>query len=102
MMKSLFGVVLGPFGNFAARTGRGAGKLDTRLANLIPRSRPGMILLTAGTGITAIVLLCISREPASIIGAAAVTRIAASGGASLIWWNYGRDRIEIDDEDEDD
>jgi hypothetical protein len=49
-----------------------------------------------------LVLLSISREPAAIMGAAALTRIAASGGASLIWWNYGQERIEVHDDDEDD
>lgn len=100
MMKSLFGVVLGPFGNLAARTGRGAGGLDSKIAKLIPRSRPGMVLLTGGTTLAATILLSVSREPASIMGAAALTRIAASGGAALLWWDYAEDRDdEEDDED---
>ncbi len=100
MMKSLFAVVLGPFGNLAARTGRSAGGLDAKIANLIPRSRPGMVLFTGGTAAAAATLLAVSREPAAIMGAAALTRIAASGGAALLWWNYAEDRID-EEEDED-
>jgi hypothetical protein len=100
MMKSLFAVVLGPFGNLAARTGRSAGGLDAKIANFIPRSRPGMLLFTGGMAGAAGFLLSISREPAAIMGAAALSRIAASGGAALLWWSYAGERIdEEDDED---
>lgn len=100
MMKSLFAVVLGPFGNLAARTGRSAGGLDAKLANLIPRSRPGMVLFTGGTATAAATLLAVSREPAAIMGAAALTRIAASGGAALLWWNYAEGRIDEEEEED--
>lgn len=101
MMKSVFGVVLGPFGNLAARTGRSAGGLDVRLANMMPRSRPGMVLLAGGTGAGALSLLLLSREPAALLGAAALLRIAGSAGAILLWWNYADAKIEVE-EDEDD
>lgn len=97
MMKSLFGVLLGPFGNIAARTGRGV-RLDTRIANFIPRNRPGLLLLALGTGGGAAFLLLASREPAAILGSAALARIAASAGSALLWWKYGSDQI---DEEED-
>ncbi len=100
VVKSLFVVAFGPLGNIAARTGRGAGRLDTRIANLIPRSRPGMLLLTGGTFALSAGLLTLSREPAAVLGAAALARIGASGGSALLWWSYADDAIVEDDDDD--
>lgn len=100
MMKSVFGVVLGPFGNLAARTGRSAGGLDVRLANMMPRSRAGMSLLAAATVAGAAALLLLSREPAALLGAAALLRIAGSAGAILLWWKHADARIRADEEDD--
>jgi hypothetical protein len=99
MVKSLFGVILGPFGNFAARTGRGAARIDTRIARLMPRHWSTMALFTAGMATAAAVLLLSSSEPAALLGAATFARLAGSGGAALLWWRY---KLQTDDEEEDD
>jgi hypothetical protein len=99
-MKSLFGVVLGPFGNLAARTGRGAVGLDTKIANFIPRNWPGMLVFALSTGAASLILLLVSSEPAAILGSAALARIAASAASALLWWKYGADSIDEDEDDE--
>jgi len=101
LMSALFGFALGPLGNFAARTGRGVGRLDRRIAGWVPRHRPGFILFTLITGGTAAVFLFVSREPSTVLGAGAFSRLAASGAAVLLWWNYGG-RAKDDGEDDED
>jgi hypothetical protein len=100
LLRTTLGVLLGPYGSFVARTGRTAGKLDSKIARLLPHSRLGFALFTAGTGIAAAVLLSISREPSAFIGAAGCARLAASGAAALLWWKY-RD-FDAEDREEDD
>lgn len=97
LVKTLFGVILGPIGNIAARTGRGAGRLDAKLSRLVPRNWPGMMLFTAICATVALVLIFVSHEPMVFLVSAAFTRLAASGGSALLWWNYGG----VDDEDDD-
>lgn len=101
MMKSVFGLLLGPFGTFAARTGRGTVRMDIKIANLLPRSRVGMALLAGGAVATAVVLLLGSSEPAALLGAGMATRIGASAASALLWWRFGVDQI-AEDEDLDD
>ena len=101
LISSVASLVLGPFGNIAARTGREIGKIDSRLAKLVPRKKSGFVLFTLGTTATAITLLLVSREPSSLLASAASARLAASGGAVLLWWRYATDVAEEDDLDED-
>lgn len=101
LISSVAILMLGPFGNLAARTGREVGKVDSRLAKLVPRKRSGFILFTLGTATTAIVLLMISREPSTLLASAAAARLAASGGAVLLWWRYATSVAEEDELDED-
>jgi len=98
LLRTVFGL-LGPWGNIAARTGRGLGKLDHRIARFIPHSKPGFILFIAVTLTAAIVLLSIG-EPSTFLLAAALTNLAASGGAALVWWKH-RDFSADVAEDED-
>jgi hypothetical protein len=99
LIKTVSTMLLGPFGNLAARTGRSAGKLDSRLARIVPRHRGGYVVFTAVTAIASTVLLSISTEPALFLAAAALGRLAASGGAALLWWGYSG---AVDEEDDDD
>lgn len=92
-------VMFGPLGSFAARTGRGAGRLDQKIGRWLPRSWAGFVIFTAATAVCGGVLLALSREPASLLAAAAFLRLAASGGAALLWWKYRDDQVEDDDED---
>lgn len=101
LMSAVFGFILGPLGNFAARTGRGVGRLDRRIARWVPRHRPGFVLFTLITAGTAFFFLFISHEPSTVLGAGAFCRLAASGGAVLIWWKYGGTGKDEGEEDED-
>jgi hypothetical protein len=92
-------ILFGPLGSFAARTGRGAGRLDQKIGQLMPRSRAGFAMFTAAMLAIGSSLLILSREPASLLAAAAALRLAASGGAALLWWKYRDDRVEDDDDD---
>jgi hypothetical protein len=76
------------------------GRLDSRLAKLVPRKKSGFLLFTLGTAVVAAILLFVSREPSTVLGAAAFARLAASGATVLIWWRYGSDAAEDDDLDE--
>ena len=101
LLRTLFGV-LGPVGNVAARTARGAGRLDQRIARLLPHSRAGFALFTAGTVAASAALLLVSREPSALLGSSAFASMAASGGAALLWWSYRDFGAPIQDEDDDD
>ncbi len=98
LVKTLSGVILGPIGNIAARTGRGAGGLDRKLSRLVPRNRPGLMLFTAICASVALVTVFVSTEPLAFLVAAAFARLASSGGSALLWWKY---RSASDDEDDD-
>ncbi|MEJ7777891.1 MAG: hypothetical protein WKF52_11070 [Sphingomicrobium sp.] len=101
LVKTLSGVIFGPIGNIAARTGRGAGRMDSKLSRLVPRNRPAMMLFTAGCATAALALIFASREPLAFLVAAAFTRLAASGGAALLWWRYGGVSEDEDDDSDD-
>jgi hypothetical protein len=55
-------------------------------------------LVTAGT---AAFFLFVSREPSTVLGAGAFSRLAASGAAVLLWWNYGGRAKDEGEDDED-
>ena len=101
LISSVASLVLGPFGNLAARTGREVGKLDSRLAKIVPRSKSGFILFTLGTAAAAAFFLIVSREPSTLLAAAAFARLAASGASVLLWWRYAGQAPEDEELDED-
>ena len=101
LLRTLFGV-LGPVGNVAARTARQAGRLDQRIARLMPHSRPGFALFTAGTATASAVLLLVSREPSALLASSALASMAASGGAALLWWGYRDFAAPIQEEEDED
>ncbi len=101
LISSVSGLILGPFGNFAARTSREVGKLDRRLARLVPRSRSGFMLFTLATAGTSIFFLTVSSEPSTFLASAAFARLASSGAAVLLWWRYGTETVEDEEPDED-
>jgi hypothetical protein len=100
LLRTLFGV-LGPVGNLAARTARQAGRLDQRIARLMPHSRAGFALFTAVTSTASAVLLLVSREPSTLLASSALASMAASGAAALMWWSYRDFGAEIAEDDED-
>ena len=101
LISSLSSLVLGPLGNVAARTGRELGKLDRRLARLVPRSKSGFILFTVGTAAGAAFFLLVSREPSTLLAAAAFTRLSASGASVLLWWRFAGHASNDEQLDED-
>ena len=100
LISSISSLLLGPFGNLAARTGREMGRLDSRLAKLVPRKKSGFALFTLGTAMVAAIFLFVSREPSTVLGAAAFARLAASGATVLMWWRYGSGAADDEDLDE--
>lgn len=101
LMKTLLAMLLGPVGNVAARTGRGAGRFDSKLSRLVPRNRTGFTLFTVSCAAIALALLFISREPLMFFVAAAFARLAALGGSAILWWKYKSAGDVGDDDDED-
>lgn len=100
LMKTLFAMVLGPVGNIAARTGRSAGRFDSRISRLIPRNRAGIAVFTGISVTVAAVALFISREPVAFLVFAAFARLAGLGGSALLWWKYKAAPDEEDDDDD--
>jgi hypothetical protein len=101
LMKTMFAMVLGPVGNIAARTGRSAGRLDSKLSRLVPRNRVGFTIFTGTCAAVALVLVLVSREPLMFLTAAAFARLAALGGSAILWWKYKAAPDEGDDDDDD-
>ena len=96
LISSVATLTLGPFGKFVARTSREVGRLDSRLARLVPRKKSGFLLFTAGTLGAAIFWLVVAREPSTLLASAAFTRLSASGIAVLLWWRYAGEGAEDD------
>jgi hypothetical protein len=101
LVKTVFAVFLGPVGNVAARTGRGAGRFDSKLSKMMPRGWTGIAIFTAICVTVAAVLMLLWREPALFLASAAFLRLAALGGSALLWWRYKAPADEDDDDDDD-
>lgn len=96
--------VFGPFGNFAARTGRGMG-WHNRLEPYMPHRLSGFILFAALTAAGAALLATRSGEPAAMIVAAGVFQLSAVALNVITLWRFLPRRDDpnlIVEEDEDD
>jgi hypothetical protein len=96
--------VFGPFGNFAARTGRGL-LLDRKLEPYMPHHQKGFSIFAALTGVGAIVLVIVSSKPLAAIVSSAMFQLSAIAINILVLWRYLPRRddptlIVSDDEDE--
>ena len=95
--------IFGPFGNFAARTGRGL-KWDSRLEPYMPRKLSGFILFALATGGGGVALALNSGEPAAMIIAAGLVQLSAIALNLLALWPYlpARDdpNLVVEDDDE--
>ena len=80
----------------------GALSWSKRIARLLPHSRAGFALFTAGTGTASAVLLVVSREPSTLLASSALASMAASGGAALLWWGYRDFAAPIQEDDDED
>jgi hypothetical protein len=79
--------VLGPFGNFAARTGRGF-NLHNRLERHVPHKRGGFVAFALLTAVIAALLIWKSGEPLAMIGAAGAVQLSALAINVLLWWRF--------------
>lgn len=79
--------VFGPFGNFAARTGRGM-NWHSRLEPYMPHRRSGFALFALATGGGAVLLAARSGEPSSMIVAAGLFQLCAIALNVLLLWRY--------------
>ncbi|HYC94675.1 MAG TPA: hypothetical protein VEB39_03140 [Sphingomicrobium sp.] len=88
--------ILGPLGSIIARTGRGGG-LDRRLVRKLPASPVAIGLLAAGCGISSAIIIIAGREPAGLLIASVVARIAAAAISALIWWRWNGAAVDFPD-----
>ena len=96
--------VFGPFGNFAARTGRGMG-WHSRIEPYMPHRLTGFILFAVLTLCGAVLLTTRSGEPAAMIVAAGVFQLSAVALNVILLWRFLPRRDDPDlivEEDEDD
>ena len=96
--------LFGPFGNFAARTGRGF-NLHGRLEPYMPHRRAGFAAFALIAATIAVGLLVMSGEPVALIAAAGALQLCALALSVLLWWRFLPQRddplLVPDDEDDD-
>ena len=96
--------IFGPFGNFAARTGRGL-KYHSRLEPYMPHRQSGFALFASVTTAIAIVLAMRSGKPLAMVAGAGAMQLSALALNVLLWWRYLPVRddpnlvVEEDDDD---
>ena len=103
LSKSLL-AVFGPFGNAAARTGRGL-NWHSRLEPYIPHHLGGFIAFALGTLGTSVFLAVRSGEPAAMVVAAGLFQVSGAAMNIILFWRWLPDRdVDIpmfyDDDDE--
>ena len=103
LSKSLL-AVFGPFGNAAARTGRGL-NWHSRLEPYIPHHLGGFIAFALGTLGTSAFLAVHSGEPAAMIVAAGLFQVSGAAMNIILLWRWLPDRdvgipMFYDDDDE--
>lgn len=96
--------VLGPFGNAAARTGRGL-NWHKKIEPYVPHHLGGFIMFSAAALGAAVAIVLRSGEPAAMILAAGLFQIGAAAANVLVFWRWLPSReasfnLEDDDEEE--
>jgi hypothetical protein len=95
--------VFGPFGNAAARTGRGL-NLHKKIEPYLPHHLGTFCLFAAGAWGAAVFLALRSGEPAAMVGAAGLAQIGAATANVVLLWPYfpsrGDEVFEEEDDDE--
>lgn len=79
--------VFGPLGSVVARTGRGVGA-HRKLDRFTPRRPWSVALLAAGLAAWAFGALFLVREPATLVLAAGLLRVAAAATSTAVWARY--------------
>lgn len=95
--------IFGPLGSIAARTGRGVGA-HRKLDRFTPQAPWKIAALAGVTAGVAGVALYVVREPATLVVAAGLLRVAAAATSTAVWAHYGdahglSDIGAVDDED---
>lgn len=96
--------VFGPFGNFAARTGRGL-NMHSRLEPYMPHKRSGFALFSLITAGIAVFLAMRSGKPLAMIAGAGAIQLSALSTCVILWWRYLPSRNDpslVVEDDEDD
>lgn len=95
--------ILGPFGNAAARTGRGL-NWHKKIEPYIPHHLGGFIMFTVGTIGGSALLVIHSGEPAAMVLAAGLAQIGGAAANVLLFWRWlpppGTSATLEDDDDE--
>jgi hypothetical protein len=96
--------VFGPFGNAAARTGRGL-NWHSKLEPYIPHHLGGFLTFTVGALATTVFLAVRSGEPAAMVVAAGLYQVSGAAMNIVLLWKWLPDRdVDIplfyDDDDE--
>lgn len=100
--KSFLQAFLGPFGGFAARTGRGM-RIDRKLARFVPQHPAALGGVAFAAATAAVVIILVFPEPLLLVVAASLLRSSAAAGNVLLWAQLsdgvGSD-AELDDDDD--
>lgn len=96
--------ILGPFGNAAARTGRGL-NWHKKIEPYVPHHLGGFILFSAATLGGAVMLALRSGEPAAMIVTAGLFQVGSAAANVLVFWRWLPPReasftLEDDDDEE--
>ncbi len=96
--------VLGPFGNAAARTGRGL-NWHKKMEPYVPHHLGGFLLFTAASWAGAVLLALQSGEPAAMVISAGLFQLGAAAANVLLFWRWmpsrdGSVALEDDDDEE--
>lgn len=100
LSKAVIGIAI-PGASLITRTGRGL-KVHHRLEGMMPRNLPGFYVLAFGPFSVAAAIVFLAPQPALLLVAALLTRVAAAAGSVLIWSPYLPPLSEPDDDDEED
>jgi hypothetical protein len=79
--------VFGPFGNFAARTGRGL-NVHSKLERYMPHKKSGFVGFALLTGIASVLVAFYSSKPLALIGSAGLAQLSAVAINVLLLWRY--------------
>jgi hypothetical protein len=93
LSKPFLQAFLGPFGGFAARTGRGM-QLDRKFARFVPDHPAALGGVAVGAAAAGIVLIVLVPEPVLLLVAATLLRSSAAAANVLLWGGLS-DRSEV-------
>ncbi len=100
--KNFLQAFLGPFGGFAARTGRGM-RLDRKFARFVPDHPAALGGVALAAAAAAIALIVLVPEPVLLVIAATMLRSSAAAANVLLWGTFSDGtQVDLHLEDDDD